>query len=57
MVSLLVFFMSHFNFWILRASEMANDGKTEKDASGDSPTSVLNEEVCSVFYSFIVWDL
>ncbi|ESQ31156.1 hypothetical protein EUTSA_v10003684mg [Eutrema salsugineum] len=26
------------------ASEMASDGKTEKDASGDSPTSVLSEE-------------
>nr|AAP92713.1 Swi2/Snf2-related protein DDM1 [Arabidopsis arenosa] len=29
---------------ITPASEMVSDGKTEKDASGDSPTSVLNEE-------------
>jgi len=36
---------------------MVSDGKTEKDASGDSPTSVLNEEVCSMFYyfAFVVW--
>jgi ATP-dependent DNA helicase len=29
---------------VIPASEMVSDGKTEKDASGDSPTSVLNEE-------------
>ena len=29
---------------------MASDGKTEKDGSGDSPTSVLSDEVCSVFF-------
>lgn len=36
---------------------MVSGGKTEKDASGDSPTSVLNEEVCSGFYyfPFVVW--
>ncbi|KAL0721668.1 hypothetical protein Bca4012_036267 [Brassica carinata] len=27
-----------------KASEMASDGKTEKDGSGDSPTSVLSDE-------------
>lgn len=44
------FLDSSFHFRIFRASEMASDGKTEKDGSGDSPTSVLSDEVCSVFF-------
>lgn len=31
---------------------MVSDGKPEKDGSGDSPTSVLSDEVCSVFLGF-----
>lgn len=31
---------------------MASDGKTEKDVSADSTTSVLGEEVCSGFHLF-----
>lgn len=33
-----------------RVPVLSSDGKTEKNASADSSTSVLSEEVCSWFY-------
>lgn len=47
-VSVLIFSFS-FDFRILRALKMASEEKTKNDVSVDSPTSVLNEEVCSGF--------